>query len=144
MKGQNSVQDFRGGKHTSDLIVLVFTIFNTGEVDGGFVWEDLAVGNKIIVTSIQNSVKHRFVEKEISHPFGYNDIDFWIGELHFFHLTLQKGDVVRHPVYCHDFTGLFDDGRHIHANNVFGSSANRKPEKIYNALESFQEGVVLL
>lgn len=79
---------------TSDLLLLVVAILNTGEEDGGLVGEDETVLDKVLVTGVQDGVQHAFVEEEVAHPLGDDNIDLREGQLNLLHLALDQGDLV--------------------------------------------------
>ena len=114
-------------KLTSDLIILVLAVFNTGNVDSSLVWEDLSAGREVPITRVENSVQHALVKEEVSHPLGNNDVDLREGKIHLFHLSLQQGDLIGHAVDGNDLTSLFDDGRHVDTDNVFRAGTDGEP-----------------
>lgn len=112
------------GEHTANLVLLVVAVLDTSHEDGGLVREDeaLAVLAKVTVTSVQDSVQHALVEKEVSHPLGNDDIDLGERQLNLLHLALQKGDLVGQAVHLDDLLGLVDDGGHVDTDNVLRAS----------------------
>lgn len=114
---------------TSDLIILVLAILDTGNVDGSLVRENLSTGSKVSITGIENSVQHALVKKEITHPLGHDNVNLRERKGHLFHLSLQESDLIGHTVHGNDLTSLFDDGRHVNANNVFCAGTDGEPNK---------------
>lgn len=114
---------------TSDLIILVLAVLDTGNVDGSLIRKDLSARSKISITSIENSVQHALVKKEITHPLGHDNVNLRKREVHLFHLSLQKSDLISHTVHGNDLTSLFNDGRHVDTNNVFCAGTDGEPNK---------------
>jgi hypothetical protein len=112
---------------TSNLLVLVVAILDTGGVDDGLVGEDETVLDQVAVTGVQDGVEHGLVEKEVAHPLGDDDVDLGEGELDLLHLALDQGDLVGHAVRLDDLTGLEDDGRHVDTNDVLGAGLDGEP-----------------
>lgn len=79
---------------TSNLLVLVVTILDTSNKDGGLVREDQAILLQVLVTGVQDCVKHRLVEKKVAHPLRDDDIDLGEGNLNLLHLALDQGNLV--------------------------------------------------
>jgi hypothetical protein len=116
-----------GWELTSNLLLLVVTVFDAGHEDGGLVREDQAVLDQVLVTRVQDSVQHGFVEEEVAHPLGYYDVDLVEGEHDLLHLALQQRDLVRHAVGLDNLARLLDDGRHVDANDVLCAGLDGEP-----------------
>lgn len=114
-------------KHTSNLFLLVVTIFDAGKENGGLVGEDEAVLLEIGVASIQDCVQHALVQQEIAHPLRDDDVDLGEGHLNLLHLALDQGDLVGEAVGLDNLAGLEDDGRHVDANDVLGAGLGSEP-----------------
>lgn len=115
---------------TSNLLLLVFAVLDTGHEDGGLVGEDQAILDEVLVTSIKNSVQHALVQQEVAHPLRNNNIDLVIRKHNLLHLALEESDLVRHAVALDDLAGLVDDGRHVDANDVLSTCLYGEPEPV--------------
>ena len=113
-----------------DLLILVISVLDSGNEDGGLVWEDQAAWNKVLVTGPEDGVQHGLVEEEVTHPLGDDDVDFWEWEDNILHLALKKGDLVGKTVDLHDLLGLDDDGGHVNTDNVLCASLCGKPMQL--------------
>lgn len=116
-------------KLTSNLLLLVVAILDTGKEDGGLVGEDETILLEVLVTGIKNSVQHALVEEEIAHPLGDDDVHLGERKLNFLHLALDQGDLVREPVDLDNLTSLEDDGRHVDADDVLGTGLGGEPKE---------------
>ena len=114
-------------KLTSNFLLLVVTILNTGKEDGGLVGEDQAVLVQVSITGIQNGVEHALVEKEVAHPLGDDDINLGEWKLNLLHLALDQCDLVGKAVDLDDLTSLEDDGGHVDTDNMLGASLSGEP-----------------
>lgn len=114
----------------SDLLVLVVSILNTGNEDGGLVREDQTTWNKVLVTGPEDGVQHGLVEKEVSHPLGDDDINLWEWEDNVLHLSLEKGDLVGKTIDLNDLLGLDNDGGHVNTDNVLCASLCGEPGEL--------------
>lgn len=112
---------------TSNLLLLIISILNTGNKNGSLVREDQAILGKVLVPGVKHSVKHALVQKEVTHPLGNYDVDLGERDLDLFHLSLDQGDLVGHSVDLDDFPSLEDDGGHINTNNVLRTSLDGEP-----------------
>ena len=112
---------------TSDLIVFVLAILDSSHVHGDLVGEDLATGDEIGVTGVQNSVQHALVEKEVAHPLGDDDVHLGEGHGDLLHLALEKGDPVGKTVHSNDLLGLLNDRGHVHTDDMLSTSASGEP-----------------
>ncbi|KAI6770566.1 hypothetical protein HG530_005195 [Fusarium avenaceum] len=112
---------------TLNLVLLVVAILDTGKENGGLVGEDETVLVKVGVTGVENGVEHGLVEKEVSHPFGDDNINLGEGKLDLLHLALEKGDLVGETVDLDDLTGLEDDGGHVHTDNMLSTGLGGEP-----------------
>lgn len=81
-----------GSKLTVDLLLLIIRIFNSGEVQGGFVGEDQTVLLQVLVSCKQDGVEHGLVQQEVAHPFGDDDVEFVNGQNGFLEFTLDERD----------------------------------------------------
>lgn len=113
-----------------DLLVLVVSVLDSGNEDGGLVWEDQAAWNKVLVTGPQDGVQHGLVEEEVAHPLGDDDVDLWEWEDNILHLALEKGDLVGKTVDLDDLLGLDDDGGHVDTDNVLCASLCGEPMQL--------------
>ena len=84
----------REKKLTINLLLLVVAVLDTGKEDGGLVGEDQAVLNQVLVSGVQDRVQHAFVEEEVAHPLGDDDINLRERQLNLLHLALDQGDLV--------------------------------------------------
>lgn len=109
------------GQRTSDLLVLVVTVLNGGNVHGGLVGEDKTAGGEVLVTGDKDGVQHGLVQQEVSHPLGDDDVDMLDGENNLLHLALDQGDNVVQLVVLDDLSGVVDNVRHV--NLLLGSEA---------------------
>jgi hypothetical protein len=80
-------------KRTPYLVILVFSILDRGHVYRRFVGKYFATFRQVLISSVENGIEHAFVEQEVTHPFGDDDIDLAVvhllhGHLNFFHFTL--------------------------------------------------------
>lgn len=116
-----------GKRLTANLLVLVLSIFDTGHEDRSLVRENQSIWRQILITSIQDGVKHGLVEQEITHPLRDYNVDFWEWQHHFFHFSLQEGDLVGHAVDLDNLLGLFDDGRHVDTDYMLCASFHGEP-----------------
>lgn len=116
---------------TSDLVVLVLAIFDSSQVHGSLVGEDLATGNKVAVAGVENSVQHALIEEEVTHPLGDDDINLGVREDNLFHFSLEESDLVRQAVASDNLLGLLDDRGHIHTDYVLSTSLSSKPVEPY-------------
>ncbi len=80
---------FGKGVRTADFLFLVVAIFYAGEEESGFVREDEAALFEVLVPRVQHRVQHAFVEEEVAHPFGDDDVDLREWKFYFLHLSLQ-------------------------------------------------------
>ena len=48
--------------------------------------------DEIVVSSVEDAVEHAFVEEEVAHPFGDDDVDLLDWEGDFFDLSLDELD----------------------------------------------------
>lgn len=95
---------------TSNLLVLVVAILNSGEIDGGLVGEDQAALLQVTVTGVQDSIQHRLVEKEITHPLGDDNINLRERKFNLLHLSLDQGDLIGEAIDLDDLAGLENNG----------------------------------
>jgi hypothetical protein len=114
---------------TSNLVILVVAILDTGNVHGGLVGEDQTTGVEVGVTSVENGVKHGLVEKEVTHPLRDNDINLGERKVDFLHLALEKSDLVGQAVNVNNLTGLLDNRGHIDTNDVLCAGTGSEPVK---------------
>lgn len=121
---------------TSDLLVLVLAVLDAGHEDGGLVREDQAVLDEVLVAGIQDRVQHGFVEQEVAHPLGDDDVHLVEGQLDLLHLALQQRDLVRHAVGGDNLTCLLDDGRHVNANDVLCAGLHGEPVCTYQRVRA--------
>lgn len=117
----------KNARLTVDLLLLVVAILDTGNKDGGLVREDEATLLEVAVTSPQDSVQHGFVEQEVAHPLGDDDVDLGERKSDFLHLALEKSDLVAQAVDLDNLLCLVNDGRHVDTNNVLGASLCCEP-----------------
>ena len=113
-----------------DLLVLVVSVLDSGNEDGGLVWEDQAAWNKVLVTGPEDGIQHRLVEEEVTHPLRDDDVDLWEWEDNVLHLALEKGDLVGKTVDLDDLLGLDNDGGHVDTDNVLCASLGGKPMQL--------------
>lgn len=112
---------------TSDLVILVIAILNTGNVHGGLIGEDETTGVEVGVTGVENGIQHGLVQKEVTHPFRDDDINLGERQVNFLHLTLEKSDLIGQSIDVDNLTGLLDDGGHVNTNDVLCASTSSKP-----------------
>lgn len=112
---------------TSNLVILVIAILNTGNVHGSLVGEDQTTGVEVGVTGVENGIQHRLVQKEVTHPLGDDDINLGERKVNFLHLALEKSDLIGQSVNVDNLTGLLDDGGHIDTNDVLCAGTGSKP-----------------
>ena len=67
-----------------DLLLFVLLVLNGADVEDGLVVKYEPVGGEPLVASEDYRVEHRFVEEEVPHPFGNDDVDGRGWEGHFF------------------------------------------------------------
>jgi len=121
-------------KLTSNLLLLVVTVLDTGDKDGGLVGEDETALLEVTVTGPQDSVQHALVQQEVAHPLGDDDVDLGEGKNNLLHLALKKSDLVAQAVNLDDLLCLVDDGRHVNTNDVLGAGLCGEPVYSVSAL----------
>lgn len=114
-------------RHTTDLLVFIIAVFDSSHENRSFVWEDEAIRNEIFVPSIKDSIQHRLIEQEISHPLRDYDIDLWERQFNLFHFALEKSNLVRHAVNCDDLARLLDDSGHVDSDYMLRTGLHSKP-----------------
>lgn len=117
------------GVLTSNLLVLVVAILDTGNKDSGLVGEDQTVLVQVAVAGVENGVQHGLVQKKVAHPLGDDNVDLGEGDLDLLHLALNQGDLVLHAVDLDNFAGLEDDGRHIDTYDVLCAGLDSEPRQ---------------
>lgn len=88
----SSVVDGGHGQLTVDLLCLIILVLNGGDEHSGGIREDQASRLEKLVASHEDGVKHRLVEKEVTHPLRYNNVKLFDGEFSLFDFTLDEGD----------------------------------------------------
>mgnify|MGYP000939939447 CR=1 FL=1 len=122
-------------KRTANLLLLVVSVLDTGEENGGLVGEDEAILLKVGVSGVEDGVEHGLVEEEIAHPLGDDDVNLGERQLNLLHLALDQCDLVREAVGLDDLAGLEDDGRHVDADDVLCARLGSEPDGIRNHLQ---------
>ena len=112
---------------TSNLLLLVIAILNACYEDRRLIRKDEAPWLKVLVSCVEHSVEHAFVEKKVPHPLRDDDIYFWHGHLDLLHLALEQADLGGHAVGFHNLASLLDDGGHVHADDMLGACFHGKP-----------------
>lgn len=110
-----------------DLLVLVVSVLDSGNEDGGLIWEDQAAWNKVLVTGPEDGIQHGLVKEEVTHPLGDDDVDLWEWEDNILHLALKKGNLVGKTVDLDDLLSLDNDGGHVDTDNVLCASLCGEP-----------------
>lgn len=67
-------------------------VFYGSEVESGSIGEDETIRFEVLVAGKENGVEHGLVEKEVTHPFRDDDIEFFDWEICFFEFALHEGD----------------------------------------------------
>ena len=70
--------------HTVNFLVLVFLVFDSSDIDHSSIREDEAIFCEVFVACEEDSVEHGFVEEEVAHPFGDDDVELVEWKRHFF------------------------------------------------------------
>lgn len=112
---------------TSNLVVLVLAVLNGSDVHSGLIGEDLAAFSEIGVTGVQNGVQHGLVEKEVTHPLRYDDVNLREGELDLLHLALEESNLVAEAVDSNDLLSLLNDRGHVDTDHMLGTSTGSEP-----------------
>jgi len=108
-----------------DLVVLVLSVLDGRDVEGGAVGEHEAVGGQPLVSGVENGVQHGLVEEAVAHPLGDDDVDLFHGQFDVLHFAADHGDFVRKVIGVDNLLSRFNDSGHVDAVHVgsagFGS-----------------------
>ena len=76
-----------------NLILAVLGILDTADEDLSLIGEDETVLHKPLVSGVEDSVEHRLVEEEVTHPLGDDDVNLVDGEGDVLDLAADEGDL---------------------------------------------------
>ena len=86
-----------------DLVLLVLSVLDGSDVEGGLVREHQTSGLQPLVPGEQDGVQHGLVKQAVAHPLGDDDVHllYPIRQADLLHFTTQNFDLIREIVLLH-------------------------------------------
>ena len=78
---------------TVDFLLFIILILDRSDVHVRLVREYQSTRFKVLVAREEHSVEHGFVQQEVAHPLGDDDIELFEGQRNLFELALDEGDL---------------------------------------------------
>ena len=103
-----------------EFLLFVVRVLDAHKVHFGPVGEHEAVRLEPLVPCVEDSVEHAFVEQEVTHPLGDNDVDLVHRQVDLLDLAFDYCDLVREPVVLDYLPRLDRDVGRVHTVHVLG------------------------
>ena len=125
-----------------ELRVNVLLIGDAADEHVALIGEELDIGGAKLVASIEDGVEHGFIQQEVAHPLGDDDINLLVeGDL--LHLTADDGDDILEAIVLNDLGGLLGNGGAVDANNLTGAGLGGEHGKDAGAAANVENNLIL-